>query len=86
MVSYAKYHKATDLKTIYSFGGSYVANMLLPVLRHRVTPHTWQTGSVCDKRARGRKRTVALSKKLSMQQWRQKQKHGETTLGIYHNR
>jgi hypothetical protein len=43
MVLYAKYHKATDLKTIYSFFGSRVANMLLPVLHHRVTPHTCQT-------------------------------------------
>jgi hypothetical protein len=44
---------------------------------HTLVKQLEQTVSVCDKRARGRKRSVALSKKLSMQQWRQKQKHGE---------
>jgi hypothetical protein len=43
---------------------------------HTLVEQLEQTGSLCDKRARGRKRSVALSKKLSMQQWRQKQKHG----------
>jgi len=36
-----------------------------------------ETGSACDKRARGRKSSVAVSKKLPKQQWRQKQEHRE---------